>query len=771
MTNLRISFRTAPALLFFSGFSALIYQLVWLRLLSVNIGMTSAAAGAVFAAVFLGMALGAWLSDHLPQRFSGRLTTFAVVEAIVGLSALMLMPLLLDLGEWLSLLPPWGSHLWFKFCVAALLLSLPAAGLGAAYPLLATATLPQAAILHTGLGKLYGLHTLGAVAGICAAAFVLIPAWGLDGALYCAVAVNLSLALTAAYLASKDPDDLQSQTIMPAQRPATSKFGLAVLCISGLSAAAVEIGWTKYLAIYTGSTLYGFALLLAIILSGIAIGSWLGTLLLRRVVAFETLVPAGLMALALGLLTTRSALGMLPNFDGWLISLEFTPGTEMVLHYAAGAAVLMPAALLYGALFPISLSYYCGSSEALKQRVGQGYAANTLAGVLGAVLAGLWLLPSYGTDQLLWLSAIVVILTTLLFVPAIKQSTMRVALGSSVILIGAVSFVLPGLDFEQLIINEELRNQKITRAYTGEPKLLFLTEGRTGVISLLDYDGITLLKNNSLNEAHLELKRARTEILLGLLPQLIQPDAKDIFLVGYGAGTTAKVLAATESLNIRIVELEPAIIEAMTRHEGAYPQILRNPNVSLDIDDARNVLLRESLSYDVILSQPSHSWRSGSGALFSQEYFHIAHSRLRKGGLFGMWLNLFQMDRTTLRAALKTFFSEFPKGAVFINNTTAELLLFGSDEPMVLDYDKVAERLSHTGFTPYKQAINVATPDHIIRNFFFFTSETALAMAGDSQPITDLNLLAETRLAWLKGPPTGDEDPIAMLQAHIASRR
>lgn len=748
-----------------SGFAALTYQIIWLRLLGLSIGMTSAATGAVLGAVFLGMALGSWLTSYLPERLSGRLKIFAAVETLVAITALVLLPVLLNLGQVLSQLPEWGGQLWFRFSLATLLLAIPSAGLGAAYPLLVKADSTANSGDGKGLWRLYGMHTLGAVAGVLAAAFILIPNWGLDGALYIAVAFNLLAALLAVQYERAHPAALDAVRKQEQGQGSGNYSGLLVLCITGMTAVSAQIGWTRYLAIHTGSTLYGFSLLLAIFLGGIALGSWLGRQLIPRVEDMGRWLAYGLITLGLTLLLTRTGLGLLPAIDARLINLGAGDELGQVLRYGAILLVLLPVAMLFGVLFPLSLRFYCGSYA--QTRAGKGYAANTLAGAVGAGIAGLWLIPDYGADTLLRIMALLVILSSLMLLPWVMWARERIRLLLAVASVTGVGSILPGLDFQGLIALADLRQaNSLASRYQVEPKFLFMREGRSGVISLVDYDGIVVLKNDSLNEAHLVLKRARSEILLGLMPQFFKPKAKDVLVVGYGAGTTTKVLATSDTLTIRTIELEPAVVEAMTYYEGGRPAVLDNPSVQLEYNDARHVLLMEPRRYDVILSQPSHTWRAGSGALFSREYFQLVQSRLNQGGLFGIWLNLFQMDSTTLRALFKAFFDEFPKGVVLINNTSAELLLFGSTEALVLDYDQVAARLRQPAIKIFAHAINVATPNNILNNYYLFTSEEALAIAGDSRPVTDLNLLAETRLAWLTQPPSADMDPLVLIRQY-----
>ncbi|MDH3354861.1 MAG: fused MFS/spermidine synthase, partial [Chromatiales bacterium] len=679
----------AFTLLLFSGFSALTYQVVWVRLLGLSIGTTSAAVGVVIGAIFLGMAIGSWLSGRIPPHWQRGLKTFAIVEATIGISALLLLPVLLNLDHFMALLPNLGGALWFRFMSTTLLLAVPAAGLGAAYPLIAAAIISQQKEMGPKLGLLYAMHTTGAVIGALASAFILIPWLGLDGAIYTAVAINFLIALSAYFLTQNEkiPSRLKN-TQHHNESPGSTK-GAVVLAITGLSSVALEIGWVKYLAIYTESTFASFALLLAIFLSGIAIGSWLIKRMVWRIRSIQKWLAFGLSALTIAMFLTRYGLGIIPDVDNYFEMMKLEEGYTSIIRYGLILFVLYPTALIFGALFPLSIHCYCGSLNSLSRRVGEGYAINTIAGLVGAVATALWLIPSYGTDHLLIIIALLTAATALMLMPAINQTKIRLLLTITIILTALIGSTTPGIDYKKMLLCMECSEGAYRQG--GKPEFLYLKESKTGVVSLVTYDGKNIiLENNGLQESRITPKRPnKSEVLLGVLPHIFKPNAKRAFVLGYGGGMTTEVLAATPLSFIKVVELEPAIVEAMASFKKEGISVLKDPRIKLEFNDARNSLLMDSQKYDLIISQPSHPWRAGSTNVFSKEFFKIVHSRLEKGGVFTQWINLTRMDSATLKALFKAFFEEFPEGAVFSNTQAPDLLFIGTDEKLVLDSDIV----------------------------------------------------------------------------------
>jgi hypothetical protein len=300
----------------------------------------------------------------------------------------------------------------------------------------------------------------------------------------------------------------------------------------------------------------------------------------------------------------------------------------------------------------------------------------------------------------------------------------------------------------------------------------FLKEGRSSVISVTVRDGRNAdLANNALQEATVSLQNPnagrKVGVLLAAIPYLLHPDPKSAFQVGFGGGITAYTLTTTDLASIRVVELEPVVVEAVrSLHKGGIPA-LADPRVRLDIDDARHRLLLDADTYDLIISQPSHPWRAGAANVFTREFDELVARKLNPGGIATEWVNLFHMDRSTLGSIVNAFYGVFPHGTVFGNLTPdgGMLLLVGSERPLAFDAARTARRLRTPSLARGQVPEFLPTANELFR-YYLLSRDEALALAGDRPPNTDTNILSEVRLARLLHTPRGDANPTRAVVAH-----
>ena len=775
---------TAALFLLLSGVSSLTYQVVWVRLLGLSLGSTSASISTVLAAFFLGLALGSYLAEKLTRNHRDDLRVYIALELLIGCCGLVLLPVLLQLPYWMAALPVLGAVLWFKFLVTVLLLLLPTICMGATFPVMAALLIRRHGEIGLRTGQLYSLNTMGAVMGAVFAGFVFIPNWGLDGAVYIAAAINFLIVLLALALNKPlrlPPVQTAAAVALPEQYSSEDSGSIAhgsalrtpallVLFSTGLVAIATEVGWTKYLSIFTGTTIYGFAAILAVFLTGIAIGSWLIRRHLDHLPQPALWMAVGLLALGLSLLVARALLSFLPPvFE----ALNHFPVATWLVHatkYFIVLCMLIIPTVLLGALFPLNIKLYCGTLSAVRARIGKAYAVNTLAGIVGALSAGFWIIPQYGTDTLLSVTALLVLTLPLLFVRHIQGNGARAAVVSLCLSVSYANWLIPHIRYEELIAS--VQYQYDVQARNGDrPEVLFVKEGKTGVISLASYDGEKVnLQNNGLNEsffnkAHLE-QGPLPEYFLGLVPYFLHPHPKSAFVVGFGGGFTTQALTLTEGLErIDVVELEPAIIEANRFIGGGSIPALEDKRMHLSFNDARNSLLLKQERYDIIAAQPSHPWLARASTVFTEEFFQLVHSRLNDDGIYAQWLNLFNMDVTTLRAILKAFYQVFPYGMTLTHAYSGDYLLFGAKQPVRFDPGQIEPRMAET-------KIQQALAPHEIYNtqdilwYFSLSRDQALALAGDSVTNNDTNILSEVRLSALDATGTDEENPYVTLEKH-----
>lgn len=774
-------FNIAATFLLLSGIASLTYQVVWVRLLGLSMGSTSASISTVLAAFFLGLALGSYLAEKITRNRIDNLNVYIILELIIGLSGLLLLPVLLNLDAYIAAVPALSGSIVMKFVLTIVLLIIPTMCMGATFPVMASILIRRKNEVGVRVSQLYSLNTAGAVLGAALAGFVFVPNWGLDGAIYIAFVINICIVAMALYLnnrikleaidvaetTSSNNDDLEikyTDSKNNIEDAPLRNRALIVLFATGLVAIATEVGWTKYLSIFTGTTIYGFAAILTIFLMGIAIGSWVIKSYLARLQQPQLWMSIGLVLLGGTLLLTRASLVWIPALYDSINHIEAASWVMQALKYLVVFVLLFPATFLFGALFPLNLKLYCGNLQGVRARIGKAYAINTMASIFGSLIAGFWIIPEYGTDVLLTFMAFILLIVPLAFIPVINGQLSRVAVTAVTVVFISSHWLLPRLSYEELISSVQFDYQ----AYAGEkPEYLFLKEGKAGVISMITFDGrYATLQNNGLNESVLDMKDENNlllvESLLGLVPYMLHKDPKSAFVVGFGGGVTTKALTLTPLESIRVVELEPAVVEAGRAIVKGEISALQDLRVKLNFNDARNTLLIEKNKYDIIASQPSHPWLARASNVFSQDFFTLVKSRLNENGIYAQWVSLFQMDATTLKSIMKGFYQVFPQGMTFADLSTGDFIMLGSNSPMIFDFDKINQHLNE----PKVQAVmknNDINNANDLMLYFALSREQALTAAGDVPANTDLNILSEVRLSKNVRIQADEENPYKFL--------
>ncbi len=762
--------RLTPLLLFFSGFSALFYQVIWMRLLGLSLGVASDAMAVALASFFLGMSFGGLLSNRLVRNGLYGLKVFALLEFSIAVTALVLLPLLFNLDQLLAALPLLAESTLLKFILATLVLVIPASAIGATYPLLVSSATHNDAMVGGRIAQFYSYNVVGAIIGVLAVAFVAIPAWGLTGATYLAVAINLGVALSALLLSRHEKtDDLTyhgaAQSSSDTAGP-TGKTYLIVLGVSGFITLSCEVLWSKYLTMLIGTSIYGFSIMLAAVLTGLATGGFFSKLFMaRHTVTMRTLFTI-LAWLALSLIAMRTTLTEVPV---WYEQIRGSQPLTVTAKYLGVLVVVIVPCILLGALYTITMNLYCRDQSGLRRRIGNGFAVNTLFSVAGSVVTGLWLIPAIGSDAAFkWLIA-AILLTALILVPQLQASNKHgpfLALLSLSILLS----VMPGFNYERVIRSAERRLHDI-----DTDTFHYTREGRSGMISVVSHGPVNkyLLQRNGLNEAGIDnadpLLGTLTAVLIGTLPAMLQEEPKNIFAVGFGGGTSARLLSTSEPQVLRVAELEPRVLDAMRHINNTAYDFINEPGFELQFNDARHLLNRDRTSYDVIVAQASHPWVSGMANLYSEEYFNIVYSRLSEDGVYLHWVNLFSMDEQILKSVINTFYKVFPKGAVFGVLMDGEMILAGSKQPLVLDRERVHWVLQQDD---YKKALNhhgIIQPEDVLQ-YYLFDRDLALRLSQGFETVTDDNLLTEIGLATMQNFPTSAIGPMPMLLEASSAR-
>ena len=198
---------------------------------------------------------------------------------------------------------------------------------------------------------------------------------------------------------------------------------------------------------------------------------------------------------------------------------------------------------------------------------------------------------------------------------------------------------------------------------------------------------------------------AATQIGLGILPAALHPDPKTCFVVGLGTGETAGWLGKIPSVQrVDAVEIEPALDEMVRRCTAVNGDVFHNPKVHVIYNDAREVLLTNRQTYDIIASEPSNPYRAGIANLFTREFYEAASGRLNEGGLFIQWLQAYETDETTVFTVFATLKSVFKHVEIW-QSKHDDMLLLCSNQPFSYTAEGLRRRIAEE---PYRTALAVA---------------------------------------------------------------
>src|SRR3954463_14057005 len=232
-----------------SGFAGLIYESIWTQYLKLFLGHAAYAQSLVLAVFMGGMAAGAAWCARISTRRAQPLLAYAIVEALVGIAALVFHPAFVALTEWsfASVLPALGNEwlaLAYKLALSCALILPQSVLLGMTFPLM-SASLVRAAPAAGGesLAMLYFTNSLGAAAGVLTSGFVLLEHFGLPGTLRMAGILNLAIAATVWLLARP----VLRGPVAATAAPRGVELLVAVAFFTGLASFIYEIVWIRML--------------------------------------------------------------------------------------------------------------------------------------------------------------------------------------------------------------------------------------------------------------------------------------------------------------------------------------------------------------------------------------------------------------------------------------------------------------------------------------------------------------------------------------------
>lgn len=705
----------------FSGMAALVYEVVWMRQLTLIFGTTLYGISTVLAVFMAGLALGSLILGRIADRSKNPLRLYAFLQGGIGIYVFFTPPIFklinsLQIYFARNYVLDFSGFNFIRFGLCFLVLLIPTTLMGGTLPVIVKFFVRLKKELGANIGRLYSLNTLGGVFGSFLAGFALILFLGVKGTIYLAATINLLIA-TGVFLLSQRivlaPAKAAANQSSPSYQeksPAPDRRKIAWLVLilfgfSGFAALSLEVSWSRVLAMVLGSSVYAFSIILTTFLLSITLGSWLISKFIDRSKNLLFWFMAIEIALGFSVILLTPLFGHLPYLflevfkvsGGSFWSLQF-------MEFLLAALVMILPTTLMGAAFPIVSKICAPELKRVGCSIGNVYFTNTSGAIFGPLVTGFLFIPLFGLRQSIFIAAFIYLAIgglIVIFSP-FKRGRIKIYTLSLLVIIVTLSFFIP--DWNENILNcgvyvhakEYLQNNpndllgviKEQTSYfykEGLSATVAVRETKTGHLALLIDGKADAGTQNDMN----------TQLILGHLPMLLHEDPQQVLVVGLGSGVTLGAVQQHQELKeVDMVEIEPAVVEAAAYFSQYNHNALSDPRLNLIIADARNYVLITNKKYDVITAEPSNPWMTGNASLFTREQFELYKKRLKPGGIMFQWLHAYKLRPQEVKIIVATFKEVFPHTVLWQGVFGRNLFLIGTEQPLAVDFAAFREKMA-----------------------------------------------------------------------------
>jgi predicted membrane-bound spermidine synthase len=728
----------ACGIAFLSGCAALLFETLWFHAASIAFGNGVWASSLVLSSFMAGLALGSFGAAHLGGRISRPLRAYAALELAIAFGGASLAIGLASLSEVLA--PLWAALRddpltlnATRFALGFASMMIPATAMGATLPVLVKALARGDASFGRVLGLLYGSNTLGAVCGAVLGAAWLIAWLGAHGTACVAAGLDVLAALLAARLASsaKAPGPTPARVGPPAAAARVARI-LAAALLCGAASLALEVVWFRFLSIFVYQTGLVFALMLAVVLAGIALGGLAagrgGTLLAR---------PGSWLA-ALLALTGAAALGSYRIFALWFDPSRMYGGAGTIL--ALSAVLTLPAAFLSGSAF-VALGAAAQRELAEPARAtGLVALANTVGAALGSLLGGFVLLPWLGIERsLVALGLAYGVAALVVWSRGVHEEARG---GPLVAAVAAATLALLAATFPIGLLRSTFLRYPTLLFQDPEAEVVAVRETRLQTLMYmrtsffgrpyhyqLFTDGLSMSGTNGYARRYME------EFVY--LPAALHPKPESALLISFGVGSTARALVDLRSLRrIDVVDVSADILEMSRLVFGPgerYP--LTDPRVHVHVEDGRLFLATTPERFDLITGEPPPPKQPGIVNLYTREYFRLMWSRLRDGGFATYWLPVHNLSETDAKGIVRAFCEVFEDCTLW-TGAGLDWILLGSRNAGGANGEGFQRLWSDPVLAPDLASLGFEAPQ-LLGTTFLADARKLHALTGDTPPVLD----------------------------------
>jgi spermidine synthase len=723
---------------FLSGAAALVYQVAWVRSLTLIFGGSHFAVTVVLSIFMAGLAIGGYIIGRYVDRVEKSLRLYGLLEIGIAIFALAFMGLMklypsiyVHLAQWREDSPLYLLFIRVLFSAAALIV--PTTLMGGTLPVLSKFVSRQPKNLRNHLPFLYGLNTLGAVLGAATAGFFLLRLYSVSATLYMAIFANLSIGLASILLQGKIthvriPDASKAekrelsmatpQVSLQGDLKSLFPFRLVLLGIgiSGFCALGYEVLWTRILTVVVGASVYSFTTMLIAFLTGIALGSgayglWSRIFRGKDKGPRRSILLFGVVEIIIGvsaLLVTLYIRDLPVNimrlhqyFQGIGVGLF---GARLWSSFSLAFLYMVVPAFFMGLAFPLAGKVYAEHKEMVGGAVGEVLAYNTLGAILGSVVSGFFMIHLFGIERSLQMLTLLniglgfLVLFSPKDIKALDWSICGLTL-AALLFLALNQNALRIWDKKYFAVFESNRVEALTtperiKEALDNTDVLYYAEGTESIVSSIKTEGgEQSFLTNGRTEASSHLQAQQCQFTLGHLPMLLHKNPKRVLVVGLGSGMTLGATCIHPTVErLILAELEPKVVGVARTFESYNHHVLESPKLKVVFNDGRNFLMTTKEKFDVITADPIHPWFRGAGYLYTAEYFKLVSDHLLPRGIACQWLPLYELTPDDLKSVVITFRQNFRYTMMWLTHYDAEIA--GSNSPIIIDEKDLDRRFA-----------------------------------------------------------------------------
>ena len=752
----RIKNWSVLTLFFISGFSGLIYQILWMRQFKYLLGSSIVSVSIIVAVFMLGLLVGSWwIGKKLAEnKISDELKLYGKLELIIGVFGLLLLIILPNSKSLFALvgLPSLQFNvirLIYNVILTGFLLVIPTAAMGATLPLLVSYFSKESDAFRKVTAQFYSINALGGAVAAIFAGFFFIKTFGVNISLGFAIVLNILIGLTVLIISREKSTSESYQDIIENQPSESTiatdvkgaKFFLAAAFTTGFISIAYEVLWIRCLNYLLNSSTYTFAIVLGIFLFGISFGSILVSFL-KRVV--KPLILVGIIQFVLSL----ASVGIIYLFYEYAYSESFSNlfiisnGLEsnwyenVGLNFIFSLIVFLIPAVLMGMSFPlISDLYYRAKGEVPGQAISKIYVFNTLGCILGALIPVFIFIPAFGSIKTtLYVLAVLNLLLALYFFLKTKSKYRSVLVGVLFALFTLITGILPS--------GEYLASLESIGEDNNADRPIFYKEGimatvkvynKEGKYKSMSIDGVTIASEDF----------KQKESIIGHLPFLTNASVKEVLVVGLASGSTiGSILKHDEVENLDVVEIVPSVIKGADFFKTVNGDVNNHPKVDIYIDDIYSFLSYSKRQYDLISSDGKFGVLNKSNTtMLSKDYYEQCYEHLAENGIFVQWIST-QIPNAHLKTVLATTASVFPFSELFL--LRKNLFILSSKTPVPMLSEQVLKALNNPTVAADLSESGVSSPQEML-SAYIGTNNTLGTLNTFDTPVLEYDYITERK--------------------------